>query len=255
MPGPDVVIARPTVASIYRDSFRLVRERRGIVLGAAAVVLVPFAVLDGLGVLRVEIAAGAPAHVIAAGLVYGLLAATVSALAAIFYAGLLDHVSAAWHREEPEPTLTEVFRRLPWGPLALASVLVYALSLLGLVAGILPGIVLLTLFVLTGPLVVREELTALRGMRRSAGLVRHRPVLVFLTAALPLIVELSIADIAALLIGHHVVVEVTVEVLAALFLASAVGVLEVVTAHQLLATEQPGSPEAQPADAGPEMRS
>jgi len=249
MPGPDVVLPRPTVRSVYRDAFRLVREERRIVIGTAAVVLVPFAVLDGLGVTRVEIADGAPVHVIAAGLAYGVLAATVSGLAAIFYAGLLDHVSAAWHRGEPTPTMGEVFRRLPWRALVAASILVYAISILGLLVGVVPGIVALTLFVLTGPLVVREELTALAGMRRSAGLVRQRPVLVFLTAALPLVVELSIADLAALVIGHHVAVEIVVEALAALFLASAVGVLEVVTAHHLLAAGHDGSAAPGPAPA------
>jgi len=74
-------------------------------------------------------------------------------------------------------------------------------------------------------------------MRRSAGLVRRRPLLVFVTAALPLILELELADLVALVVGHHFVVELTVEVLSALFLASFVGLLEVVTAHQLLATE------------------
>jgi hypothetical protein len=242
MPGPDVVIARPMVRSVYRDAFRLMREQHRLVIGAAALVLVPFAILDGLGVTRIRISEGTPIHLIVAGLAYGVFAATISGLAAIFYAGLLDHVSAAWHRGIAPPGLREVFRLLPWRSLVLASVLVYAVSLLGLLIGVVPGIVVLTLFVLTGPLVVREELTALRGMRRSAGLVRRRPVLVFLTAALPLIFELSLADIVALVLGHHIAVEVAVETLAALFLASVVGVLEVVTAHQLLAVEHEDAP-------------
>ena len=45
------------------------------------------------------------------------------------------------------------------------------------------------------------------------------------------------SDLAAELLGHPSRSRIAVEVLAALFLASSVGVLEVVTTHQLIAAE------------------
>ena len=107
----------------------------------------------------------------------------------------------------------------------------------GLALFVVPGLAALLLFSLTGPVLVREDLGAVAGMRRSAGLVRRRPGLVMLTVVIPFVAELYVADLAAELFGHSVVVELVVEVLASLFLASFVGLLEVVTAHQLVVTE------------------
>jgi hypothetical protein len=52
-----------------------------------------------------------------------VLASGLSGLASIVYAGVLDHASDAWHRGEDAPTHGEVAAKLPWGALALASLL------------------------------------------------------------------------------------------------------------------------------------
>ena len=78
----------------------------------------------------------------------------------------------------------------------------------------------------------------MHAMRRSAQLVWRRPGLVVLTAVLPFVFELSLADLAAEVFGHSLAIELVAETLATLFLASYVGLLEVVTAHQLIATER-----------------
>jgi hypothetical protein len=61
---------------------------------------------------------------------------------------------------------------------------------------------------------------------------------VVLTAVLPFLVELSLADVASELFGHSLATELAAETVATLFLASFVGLLEVVTAHQLVAAER-----------------
>jgi len=131
----------------------------------------------------------------------------------------------------------EVARTLPWGRLVWLSVLWFLAVAGGLLLAIVPGLIALTLFSLSGPVLVREDLTAVQALRRSARLVRRRPLLVVLTAVLPFVGEIYVSDLAAELFGHSVGLEVVVEVLAALFLASSVGLLEVVTTHQLIAAE------------------
>jgi hypothetical protein len=232
-----VHIPRPTARTVYRDAATLFREHFGVIVGIAALVLVPFAVLDAVGVLRVHIESGARAVEILLALLT-VAVSGISGLASIFYAGLLDHASAAWHRGEATPAPGEIARRLPWFQLVVASVLWFVLVAVGLILAIVPGLVALTLFSLTGPVLVREELSAVAALRRSARLVWRRPFLVVLTAVIPYLVEVYLADLAGELFGHSVPIELTVEVLATLFLASFVGVLEVVTAHQLIATER-----------------
>jgi hypothetical protein len=106
------------------------------------------------------------------------------------------------------------------------------------VAGVVERVAGPTLFRLTGPLLVREDLSAGGAMRRSAQLVWRRPGLVVLTAVLPFVFELSVPDLASAVFGHSVATELGAETVSTLFLASFVGLLEVVTAHQLLTAER-----------------
>ena len=236
MSGAEVAIPRPQARTVYRRAATLMRAHAAEVVGLAAVVLVPFAVIDALGLLHVELRGENVAADIVT-LALTLVASGLSGLASIFYAGILDHASAAWHRGEDAPAAREVARTLPWGRLVWLSVLWFLAVAGGLLLAIVPGLIALTLFSLSGPVLVREDLTAVQALRRSARLVRRRPLLVVLTAVLPFVGEIYVSDLAAELFGHSVGLEVVVEVLAALFLASSVGLLEVVTTHQLIAAE------------------
>lgn len=237
MPGADVVIARPRARTVYRDAAQLFREHAGTVVGIAAVVLVPFAVIDALELLHVEL----HGHAALTDVLVAVLVAVVSGfagLASIFYAGLLDYASAAWHRGQEAPSPRSLLHKLPWMQLIVASILWFLVVLAGLLLAVVPGLVALALFSLTGPILVREELRAVPAMRRSAQLVWRRPGLVLLTAVLPFLFELYLADLVGELLGHSIALALVVEILATLFLASYVGLLEVVTAHQLIATER-----------------
>jgi hypothetical protein len=240
MSGTEIVITRPRARTVYGRAATLMRAHATEVIGLAAIVLVPFAVIDALGLLHVELK-GERLVADLAILALTLVASGLSGLASIFYAGILDHASAAWHRGEDAPAAREVARHLPWRRLVWASVLWFVAVAGGLLLAIVPGLIALTLFSLTGPVLVREDLTAWQALRRSAHLVRRRPVLVLLTAVLPFIGEIYVSDLAAEIFGHSLVLEVVVEVLAALFLASTVGLLEVVTTHQLIAAESTGA--------------
>ena len=237
MPGTDVDTERPRARTVYAAAWRMFLDHPGTVIGTAAIVLVPFAVIDAVGLLHVEIDSRATTAKILV-VVLTLIASTLSGLASIFYAGMLDHASAAWHRGESVPRPGEIAARLPWWRLVLASILWFVAVAGGTLFFVVPGLVAILLFSLTGPVLVREDLGAVGAMRRSAALVRRRPGLVILTAVLPFMGETYLSDAMAEIFGHSLALEVAVEVVAALFFASFVGLLEVVTTHQLIVAEQ-----------------
>jgi hypothetical protein len=139
--------------------------------------------------------------------------------------------STAW--DSSRSTRRAVAARLPWWRLVGASTLAFAFEVVGFVLLVIPGLVIATLLILTGPILVGENLRVLPAMRRSAALVRRAPVLVVVAVAIPMLVESSLADLAGLLFGHEILAELVIETVVTLFAASFVGVLEVVTAHHL----------------------
>jgi len=131
MPGPDVDLGHPRARTVYAAAWRMFREHPGTVVGTAALVLVPFAVIDAVGLLHVEIDSSATtADIVTVALT--LVASTLSGLASIFYAGMLDHASAAWHRGERVPHAREVATHLPWWRLVLASILWFVAVTVGM---------------------------------------------------------------------------------------------------------------------------
>lgn len=223
---------RPSARAVFRDAVRMYREHFAVIVGTAALVLLPFAIADAFGLLDSVTDQDHPLAV-AANAIYGLATMGLSGLAVIFYAGMLDHVAAAWNRGEAAPARRHVASRLPWGALVLATVVGYALVIGGLILFIVPGLVIAVLTSLSGPLIVAEELGAVAGLRRSSYLVSRNLGLVMLTVAIPFLVENALPDAAADVFGHHLAVELVAETLCTLLLASFVGVLEVVTAHAL----------------------
>ncbi len=218
--------------TIYRDAAALYRAHLRAVIGSAAVVLVPFAILDGAGFLKVQ---SNDAHPLVVLIVVMVAVGTsgLSGLASIFYAGYLDHTAEAWRQASPAPMRSHVVRALPWRQLIVASLAVYFFETLGLALFVIPGLAAALLFCLTGPLLVSEDLDARRALQRSAGLVRRQPTLVAITVVIPLLIEGSLADFAGILLGHNVIIEIAAEVVITLLVASFLGVVEVTTAHHL----------------------
>lgn len=233
MSGPeaDPSLARRLTA-IYRDAWAMYRAHLKFVVGSAAVVMAPFAILDGLGLLTVETHTTRPL-VAAVTIVAAVTTTGLSGLAAIFYAGLLDHTAEAWHDSAPAPSPKAVARDLPWIQLLIASVAAYTAEIIAISAFVVPGLVLYTLFILTGPVLVSEDLSAGAALRRSASLVRRHPGPVILAVVIPSFLEGSLADFGSLTFGHDLVIELVIEVLTTLFVASFVGIVEVITAHHL----------------------
>ena len=220
------------IRAIYRDAWSMYRTHLGFIVGSAALVLVPLAILDGLGLLKFQTTSAEPT-IVAITVVLALATTGSSGLAAIFYAGLLDHTADAWRAGRASPSPAHVARNLPWIQLLIASVFAFVIEIVALGAFVIPGLIFYALFILTGPMLVRENLKAVPALVRSAGLVRRHPVLVTVAVVIPALLEGTIADFAGLVLGHHVAVELAAEVVVTLFVASFIGVVEVVTAYHL----------------------
>jgi hypothetical protein len=117
----------------------------------------------------------------------------VSLLGTVLVSGFACRlVGAAEHSRAPF-TLAQVARSLPWGRLAAADVLVSLAVVVGLVLLVVPGVVVLTLLAVVGPVIEIEHRRVFAAFRRSAQLTRHHigSVLLLATAPLLLVAELE----------------------------------------------------------------
>jgi hypothetical protein len=104
-------------------------------------------------------------------------------------------VAAAEHRREPL-TVLQVARSLPWWRLIAADVLVSLAVVAGLVLLVVPGVAVLTLLAVVGPVIEIEHRGVFAALRRSAQLTRHHIGSVLLLATAPLLVVAELEAIA-----------------------------------------------------------
>ncbi len=215
------------VGQSYRHRFSRVVIAALLVFGAAAVVGV--AVEKGLD--RAEF------NPIV--FIFALAGTTMSQVGTTFYAGLLDKVVGEFELgEEPEPVV-RVLRTLPYGSLIVADILITVVAVLGATLFVIPGLILFTLFAITGPVINIEHLGAIKGMRRSAGLVRHHFWFVLLFVTVPLGLEHHAIHVVHELVFDEGLVEVfIVEGIVGMIVGSLVGLIEVNIAYALVARDR-----------------
>jgi hypothetical protein len=110
----------------------------------------------------------------------------LSVLGTVFLSGFLCRlVGHAKHGAKP-PSIWQIARGLPWRRLILADLLVGLLVLIGVIALIVPGLIVLSLFAVVAPVIEIEDRRVFAALRRSARLVRPHFWWVLLLAALPL---------------------------------------------------------------------
>jgi hypothetical protein len=193
-------IGPPRVAAVVTDSARLWRRDLRTLTALAAGLELPLLAADvvlhitpGLKTLTDDsfTLTGAALVVFA----YG-------SLSHHFLAGLLERIVAAERRGHHRPTLGEILRDLPWHRLVVADVVLTAIVAAGLALFVIPGLVALTWFSITLPIVNLERNPVLASFRRSYHLVRGQSWRVFGIAvgafALP---EVAIGLVAT--ITHH----------------------------------------------------
>jgi hypothetical protein len=115
-----------------------------------------------------------------------------------FLCKLVGKVRAGGERGYEPVRIGRVLRQLPWVRLIVADLVVTVLFIAGLLALVIPGLVVFNLFAVVGPVIEIEHRSAFGGLRRSAHLVRHRFWPVALLATLPVIlvgeIESSLPD-------------------------------------------------------------
>jgi hypothetical protein len=165
-----------------------------------------------------------------------LSAQAISLFGSVLLAGFLCRLVGTPQRSSGEVTVRRVLRTLPWVSLVVADVLASVLVVAGIVALVIPGLVIFNLLTVVGPVIEIERLSPVSGLRRSAQLVRRHfwPVALLVGAPLLLLatVESTLPDshgataIFELLSVRGVIVAV---------LETAIGLVQVALSYRLIA--------------------
>jgi len=211
------------------------------VAGTAAIVFGASAWITA--VIEVEIVeAGAPIEI---DVLASLLAAAVSSFGIVFYAGLLDLVLRSYLEGEPDMRLDQALRRLPLTRLLLADLVLIAVSAVGMLLLLIPGVIAFTLLCLVGPIIVSEDLRVFAALRRSYRLVRPHFWMTFFLVTIPFTIEDQLLHgIDLSIYGHRLIGAFCVSALIGATVGAAVGLLEVVLAHELREHEHDEDPTA-----------
>jgi hypothetical protein len=215
------------VGQSYRHRFSRVVIAAALVFGAAAVIGV--AIEEGL-----QVAEEYPVV-----FVFALAGSTMSQVGTTFYAGLLDKVVGEFELgEEPEP-VGHVLATLPYFRLIVADLLITVLAVVAGVFFVIPGLIVFTLFAITGPVINIEHRGPIDAMRRSAQLVRHHFWFVFLWVTLPIGFEHHAIQVVHDLVLDHALLEVfVVQGVVGMIVGSFVGLVEVNIAYALVAADR-----------------
>jgi hypothetical protein len=133
----------------------------------------------------------------------------------------------------------QVARSLPWWRLIGADLLVVLLVVLGLVALVIPGLILLNLLAVTGPVIEIEDRRVLSALRRSARLVWQHFWPVALLATVPLILAGGLESVD----GHPggpapILTALAIRGLGGAVVQAAIGLVLVQLCYQLIALDR-----------------
>jgi hypothetical protein len=162
---------------------------------AAAIVLLPQSVVDGLlEEFHVDhIRTLADVATIGA----ALLMAAVNLMGQVVYSGLTAAAVVEWRAGQPLPSLSALIRSLPIGRLIVLDLVVTLAVAIGFVLLIVPGMVLLAYLAPSAPVMKLEHLGVRDAIRRSIELVRGRARSVFvIVVGVVLVTELAVELIA-----------------------------------------------------------
>lgn len=178
-----------------RPQRRTARLRPGVVLAAAAragyrdwwrilAVAIPVSLLSAGTEMVVDHYVDPADSVLS---LTALLTATgISLVGIVLLSGFVCRLISAAERGKAAMTLPQVARSLPWGRLIAADLLVSLATLVGLVLLVIPGLVVLTLFAVVGPVIEIEHRKVFAAMRQSVRLTRAHPWTTLLVATVPL---------------------------------------------------------------------
>jgi hypothetical protein len=128
----------------------------------------------------------------------GSVAAASSGAAIAFgellFSGVIDESVGATLDGEEVPPIWTTIRALPLLTLLLADVLLVAVAAIASAVLVLPGLVVVTLTCIVGPVVIVERVSAASALLRSAALVSRHFLTALLAVAIPISIEGGMVD-------------------------------------------------------------
>jgi hypothetical protein len=229
-----------TIRSVLRAAIGTYRRRFARIVIAAIVVFAP---IDLVVTLATEAARSVATNADVLSTVVWVTDMAVSIagtiLSLILFAGVIDRIVAVDQHGHDDAPLRDILRGLPTGRLVLAGILAAALTLAGLLLLLLPGLLVMILFSLVGPLIVIEDLGAWASLRRSARLVWPHFFLVLTVVLVPAMLEQELSSwLEGLSWYEHPLVHLPIDVASTIVVVGLIGVIEVTLAHALIADEK-----------------
>jgi hypothetical protein len=246
-------VADPRIGSVYATAIRTYRRRFGAVALAAVIIFVPLDVLSSLMTpLAERLNEARDATHFALFATSLAMGAIVIVAGSTIFGGVIEGLAAAEQEGDKTP-LRSVLRRRPVVRLTVAGILVAVLAGAGLALFILPGLIVLVLLAIVGPVLAGERLGVFAALRRSVSLTRRHFLLVAITVTIPIALESAPVR---LLEGYSwfdtPLVSVPIDVLSTIVLGGVVGMLEGTLTHALRAEDRrrllARAPTASPAD-------
>jgi hypothetical protein len=231
------------VRTLFRDAWQTLRERPGRVLGLGIVVSAFTITSDRLLDVLSDHARDSTTGVLTGAVFFASLALTAAnGFGTTFLSGVLDRTVGEHQHGHPAESLWTLLRRIPYGWLILADILVIVLVVVGFTLLVIPGIILATLTCIVGPVVMIEGRRPFSAVKRSARLVRPFFWITFLAVTVPLIGESVLSDLVGSISWLHGFVQhLTVGVLVEAPIAIYVSLVEVTLAYQLIERDRPGA--------------
>ncbi len=232
--------ARPTIRSVVATGLGTYRRRFWRVALAALAVFAP---ID----LVVTLATGAATDAAERSDVLGAviwtggtaLGVAGTALGLVFFAGVMDRIVAVDQKGEDDVPIRTVLHELPTGRLIAAMALSTLIIVAGLLLFLVPGLLLMVLYSVVGPIVVIEGASAWRSLRRSAALVAPHFFLALVVIVVPTFAEEGFTSWMDRFAWYErVLVRLPVDILVTLLVGGIIGVLEVTLAHALIADQR-----------------
>jgi hypothetical protein len=248
-------IAKLEVRDVYARALRLYRREPIRVSVTAVLLLGPGLILGiGSGVFADRLADDTAGDRFLAALVLALVGAVLGTLGTVAYSGVLDELVGAVIRGETPPPIGTAVRSLPFWRLIVADLYVAVSAGVGFFLGVLPGIVVLSLFCTVGPIVNIELHRPLAAIRRAVGLTSRHLFLTLMTVGIPLTLEIAAHEYLLHLKGDvGTLIEFLVGLPLILTIGAAVGLNEVVLAYALLARSPDSSVAEQVLETAPSV--
>jgi predicted secreted protein len=168
-----------------------------------------------------------------------LVSTALEVLGSVFLSGVLCRIVGSAEHGLEHVSIGQIARSLPWSRLIRADLLAVVFVVLGLIALVIPGLIVITLLSIIGPVIEIEDKPVWAAVRRSAHLARQKFWWVLLLATLPLAVVSEIESYAPEPHSVGAALEaVAIRGLGTGLLEAVIGLVLVELAYQLIALDQ-----------------